>query len=191
MQHSFGSFSALEVSHKIISEHVKPGDFCIDATAGRGRDTVFLCGLAGNTGRVIAFDIQDDAIESTKKLVEAQGYAGMCTVIQDCHSNMTSYAGENSVSCITYNFGWLPAGDHHIFTRAETSIPSIEQGLRLLQNGGLMSLCIYYGRESGFEERDALLEYLKTIDSGSFTVLLSQFYNRANNPPIPVFIWKD
>lgn len=27
-----------------------------------------------------------------------------------------------------------------------------------------MSLCIYYGRDCGYEERDALLEFLETID---------------------------
>ncbi len=184
------SFSALQVAHRIIREHVKVGDFCIDATAGRGRDTVFLCSLAGETGRVLAFDIQEDAVESTKALLKNECYESIGSVVLDSHSNMGKYANDNEVSCITFNFGWLPAGNHDIFTHADTSIPAIEQGLKLLKKGGLMSLCIYYGGRSGFEERDALLEYLKTINSYEYTVILSQFYNRENNPPIPVFIWK-
>jgi len=90
-----------------------------------------------------------------------------------------------------FNFGWLPGGNHKIFTQPATSIAAIEQGLKLLKQGGIMSLCIYYGGESGFQERDALLEYLKTIDNRAYTVLVTQFYNRPNNPPIPVFITKD
>ena len=46
------SFSALEWAHKFIREHVKPGDLCIDATAGRGHDTALLCGLVGACDRL-------------------------------------------------------------------------------------------------------------------------------------------
>ena len=53
-----------------------------------------------------------------------------------------------------------------------------------------MSLCIYSGGDSGFEERDALLSYLKTLDSRKYLVILSSYYNRPNNPPIPVLIRK-
>ena len=53
-----------------------------------------------------------------------------------------------------------------------------------------MSLCVYYGGDSGFEEKDALMEYFRTIDSKQYTVLITEFANRPNNPPIPVFILK-
>ena len=55
----------------------------------------------------------------------------------------------------------------------------------------MMTLIIYYGRETGFEERDALLEYLPTIDSSRFTVIEMPFVNRPNCPPIPIIILKD
>lgn len=53
-----------------------------------------------------------------------------------------------------------------------------------------MSLCIYSGGDTGFEERDAILNYLKQLDPKQYMVLLSCYYNRPNNPPIPVFILK-
>ena len=53
-----------------------------------------------------------------------------------------------------------------------------------------MSLCIYSGGDSGFEERDTLLSYLKELDSKKYLVILSSYYNRPKNPPIPVLIWK-
>lgn len=184
------NFSALQIAHKIIAEHVKPGGFCIDATAGRGNDTVFLCSLVGENGKVLAFDIQEEAIQSAKALIKENNYESICSIYLDSHSNIGKYAQDGSVDCITFNLGWLPAGDHDIFTRAETTIPAIETGLKLLKKGGLMSICIYYGGRSGYEERDALLEYLKTLDNYEYTVILSQFYNRPNNPPMPVFIMK-
>lgn len=182
--------NTLGVAHKIIAEKVKTGDFCIDATAGRGNDTSFLCSLVGETGKVIAFDIQQDAVDSTKALLQSKGYDSIAQVFLDSHSNMDQYAQENSVDCITFNFGYLPGGDHNIFTTPATSIPAIEKGLKLLKQGGLMSLCVYYGGDSGFEEKNALMEYFRTIDSKQYTVLITEFANRPNNPPIPVFILK-
>ena len=57
-----------------ISLQVKPGDCCIDATMGNGHDTVLLCRCAGGTGRVLAFDIQPQALKNTKTAV-----GGRCT----------------------------------------------------------------------------------------------------------------
>ena len=53
-----------------------------------------------------------------------------------------------------------------------------------------MSLCIYSGGDSGFEERDAILEELKTLDGKKYLVIKSEYYNRPNNPPMPVMIIK-
>ncbi|MFQ9871932.1 MAG: tRNA (mnm(5)s(2)U34)-methyltransferase [Oscillospiraceae bacterium] len=89
-----------------------------------------------------------------------------------------------------FNFGWLPGGDHSIFTRAETSIAAIQQGMQLLGPDGVMSLCIYYGRDTGFAEKDALLEYVRNLDSRACTVIVHEFANRPNCPPIFVSIQK-
>ena len=103
---------------------------------------------------------------------------------------MANYLQPETVSCITFNFGWLPGGDHKIFTQPETSIAAINQGLELLKPDGIMSLCIYYGKDTGFAEKDALLEFLPTIDSQKYTVIINSFANRPNCPPIPVMIYK-
>ncbi len=184
-------FSALNIIHRVISEKVQPGDICIDATAGRGNDTLFLAKLVGETGHVTAFDIQQDAVDSTRELLAENGMSDRADVLLKSHSEMDEAAEENTVSCITFNFGWLPKGDHNVFTNKSTSIPAIEKGLKLLKSGGVMTLIIYYGRETGFEERDALLEYLPTIDSSRFTVIEMPFVNRPNCPPIPILILKD
>ena len=103
---------------------------------------------------------------------------------------MGLYAGECEVSCIVFNFGYLPGGDHNLSTKAETSIQAIHEGLRLLKKGGMMSLCIYSGGDSGFEERDAILEELKSLDAKQYLVMVTAYYNRPNHPPIPVMIVK-
>lgn len=184
------NYQITEWCHHFIREHVKAGDLCIDATAGNGNDTLLLCELVGEQGKVIAFDIQEEAVENTKKRLEERGISKRAEVLLESHTNMSRYAEADSVSCIVFNFGYLPGGDHSLATKKDTSIVAIHEGLRLLKKGGMMSLCIYSGGDSGFEERDAILEELKQLDPKRYLVILSEYYNRPNNPPIPVMIVK-
>lgn len=184
------NYQITEWCHQFIRDHVKEGDMCIDATAGNGNDTQLLCELVGKTGKVIAFDIQNAAVENTKKRLINAGLDERAEVYLDTHENMAKYVKDGCVSCITFNFGYLPGGDHSLATRKESSITAIYEGLRLLTKGGMMSLCIYSGGDSGFEERDAILEELKNLDGKRYLVIVSSYYNRPNNPPIPVLIIK-
>ena len=182
--------NALGFSHRFMAQYIRPGDLCIDGTAGRGRDTLFLAELAGPTGRVIAFDIQEEAVESTQALLSENGVTN-AEVILDSHSHMDRYAPAESVAGIMFNFGWLPGGDHHVFSRKETSMEAVQKALALLRPGGVMSLCIYYGKETGYDEKDALTAFLKTVDPERFTVVLCDFVNRRGEPPLAAFIWKE
>lgn len=182
--------NTLSLVHENLERFLRKGNTVIDATAGNGRDTVFLCGLVGEEGSVTAFDIQPQAIENTKKRLEENGWKN-ARVILDSHANMAQYVQEGTVDCIVFNLGWLPGGSHKIFTKADSTIAAIEAGFELLRPGGLMCVSIYYGGESGYEERDALLEYFKTVDANQYTVLITQFANRSGDPPIPVFILKE
>lgn len=183
-------YQITEWCHHFIRDHVKAGDCCIDATAGNGNDTLVLCEQVGENGKVFAFDIQEEAVNNTKKRLQEHGFTERAKVLLESHVNMKHYVEENSVSCITFNFGYLPGGDHALATRKETSIAAIYDGLTLLKKGGMMSLCIYSGGDSGFEERDAILEELKRLDGRKYLVIVSEYYNRPNNPPIPVLIIK-
>ena len=181
--------NTLGLVHEFLRQHVKEGALCIDATAGRGRDTALLCRLAGKEGRVLAFDIQQSAVDQTRALLEREGLSAQ--VILDSHAHMERYAQAETVDCVVFNFGRLPGGDPHIFTRAESSVAAIDAGLRLLRPGGVMAIALYYGKENGYEERDAVLEHLKTVDDRVYTVLSCQWSNRRGEPPLPVFIWRE
>lgn len=50
---------------------------------------------------------------------------------------MDVYAEEETVSCITFNLGYLPGGDHSVATRADSSIRAVESGLKLLKKADL------------------------------------------------------
>ena len=184
------SYQITEYVHHFLEEHITTGNICVDATMGNGNDTLKLCNLVGEQGKVYAFDIQKPALANTKNLLEKNKVIHIAELILDSHAHMADYIKESEVDCIVFNFGYLPSGDHNLATKADSSIEAITQGLGLLKKGGLMSLCIYSGGDSGFEERDALLTFLKELDSKKYLVILSCYYNRPNNPPIPVMIIK-
>lgn len=171
-----------------IKEQVKEGDFCIDATAGNGFDTLLLGTLCGETGHVLGFDIQEAALSHTRERLEKGCPFHNWELILDSHENMCSHAPQESVSCIVFNFGYLPGGDHALSTKPTSSLRALDASLSLLKKGGLLSLCIYSGGDTGFEERDSILDWLKNLDSRKYLVIKSDYYNRPNNPPIPVLV---
>lgn len=104
---------------------------------------------------------------------------------------MDKYAQKDSVSLIMFNLGYLPGGDHSLSTKADTTIEALEKGLNLLHEGGMISLLIYSGGDSGFEEKKQVLAWLRELPDDKYTVLVEAFYNKPNNPPLPVYILKN
>lgn len=183
----------------------KSSDHCIHAAfytaaghAGRhlyrcnngNNDTALLSQLAGKRGRVLAFDIQKQALEHTKERLKRDNCPENYQLLLESHENMDVYAEEETVSCITFNLGYLPGGDHSVATRADSSIRAVESGLKLLKKGGLMTLCIYSGGDTGYQERDEMLAFIRQLDPHKYLVILSEYANRPNDPPIPVLIIK-
>lgn len=184
------TFTITDWVHQIVAPYIKEGDLCIDATAGKGKDTLFLCERVGEKGQVLAFDIQKEAIRYTEERLEKAGLLHLASCICRGHEHMAEYALPETVSLILFNLGYLPGGDHKLATRADTTIRAATQGLSLLKKGGLMSICIYSGGDSGFSEKEAVLAWAKELPAGEYDVIGSPFLNKPNNPPLPLFIRK-
>ena len=112
-------------------------------------------------------------------------------VVLDSHANLEQYAEPGTVDCVVFNFGRLPGGDPAVFTRAETSVAALEASLRVLKPGGAVAIALYYGGANGYTERDAVMTWLETLDDRKFSVLRCDWANRRNDPPVPIFIWKE
>ena len=67
---------------------LRPGDTVVDATMGNGHDTLTLCRLVGETGRVYAFDVQETAVASTAARLREAGVADRATLIHAGHQHM-------------------------------------------------------------------------------------------------------
>lgn len=182
--------NSLELSHEYIKKVVKQGDIAVDATAGNGNDTLLLARLVGSTGKVYSFDIQEKAIIKTKEKLVHNDMDRRVKLIKDGHQNMGLYIKEKSIKAVMFNLGYLPGGDHSIATRAETTIPAIETAMGLIVQKGIITIVVYYGGDSGFDEKIRLLDYIESIDSKKFTVMKTEFVNQINCPPILIVIEK-
>lgn len=180
-------YQITEFCHQFLRDYIKEGDCCVDATCGNGNDTEFLCKMTGSGGKVYAFDIQEQAVRKTADRISAAGYSERASIFQVSHEKMGEYVKERA-SVIMFNFGYLPGGDHHMATEPRTSLKAVKAGMSLLRQGGVMSLCIYSGGDTGYEEKRILLEYLKGLDPGGWLVIVCDYYNRENDPPLPVFV---
>lgn len=177
------------ITEYFINTYIKPGDVAVDATAGNGNDTLKLCRSVTESGKVYAFDIQEFALCETKKKLEKENFAN-AKLICDSHSNMDKHITEK-VDCVVFNLGYLPGGDHSLQTRYTTTIEAIEKSLCLLKESGFISVTVYYGKNSGTEEKEMVLEYLKNLNHKLYTVTLHDFFNRPNNPPLTAIITKN
>ncbi len=172
-----------------INNFISAGDTAVDATAGNGNDTLKLCKAVGEKGLVFSFDIQKEAIAQTEKHLLENGYKN-AKLILDSHSNMDKYIF-SPVKSVIFNLGYLPGGDHSKHTKGKTTIEAIEKALGLICDDGFIAIMIYYGKNSGTEEKETVMHFLKNLDHKKYTVTIHDFFNRPNNPPITAIITKN
>jgi len=179
---------ALAEAHEWLHKVVRPGDIVVDATMGNGHDTTLLAGLVGPAGRVVAFDIQADALARTAARLEEAGLRDRCLLVHEGHEGMEGHLArvlpeDGTIRACVFNLGWLPGGDHAVGTHADTTIRAAESALARLDPQGMMLMVVYYGGRSGFAERDAVLAWAAALDCRRWTVRRTDFPNGANCPP--------
>lgn len=182
----------IQYAHQLLEQTVTKNDIVIDATCGNGNDTLFLSNLVGNNGHVYAFDIQKQAIESTKAKLQ-EHHKENITYIHDSHANLSSYISEDlkgKIGGAVFNLGYLPRSDKKIVTKGDTTVSAIEQLLEYIRTKGLIVIVIYHGHDGGKDEKNAVLSYVKQLDQKDFSVIRYGFINQVNNPPFVIAIEK-
>ena len=177
----------LAFSKKILKEVIDKNSIVVDATCGNGNDTLFLAQSAAK--KVYAFDIQQQAIDSTLKLLQANNCLEKCEVILDSHSNFDNYISE-PIKAVVFNLGYLPNADHSITTLADTTLLAIDKFLTNLEINGRIVIVVYWGHENGKIEKEALLNHLTKLDQKEVEVLSYQFINQKNNAPFVLALEK-
>lgn len=172
-------FLCAEALEKIVRE----GDRVIDATMGNGHDTLKLCLLCGETGHVDAFDIQEQAVESTKKLLRENSVLQRASLHLTGHEHMAEYVSE-AVRAAVFNLGWLPGGDKSVTTHWPTTRQAVISALGLLERYGVCIVCVYPGHEAGTEELTEIRRFLSGLRPQEYNVLEQNFINAGPGSPV-------
>lgn len=177
-----------DINKLYLEKIINKGDIVVDATMGNGYDTVFLSKLVGESGKVYSFDIQELALKSTSEKLEKESIKNV-ELILDGHENILNYVKEK-ISCVIFNLGYLPKGNHSIITKPNTTIKAINNSLNILKENGIVSICIYSGHVGGNEEKEEVYNFVRKINQNDFNVLHTKFINQINNPPELILIEK-
>ena len=142
-------------------------------------------------GRVLAFDVQPEAIRSTRtRLEQANVPAERYSLVCGSHADLLQYVQPGTADAVMFNFGWLPGADHAVFSTAQSSIPALQAALQAVRPGGIVSAILYSGAVIGSDEKQAVLRFLRALPLKSFTVLVCDFANWAETAPLPCLILK-
>jgi len=178
------------MAHRLIGEVIEDGDIVVDATAGNGHDTLFLARKVGPKGMVYAFDIQEEAILSTRRCLEYHNLLKKVKLIHDGHEKIKSYV-KAPVKAVMFNLGYLPSSNKKIITLPTTTIQALDSSLELLLKGGIITLVVYSGHKGGLEEKNAVEKFLSTLDKKKFTVAKYYYLNRDISSPFLLAVSKD
>jgi len=169
----------------LADNYVNKDSIVIDATCGNGNDTLYY---ANKCKFIYGFDIQQKAIENTRKLLEDNNISNY-KLILDSHSKMESYI-EEKADLILFNLGYLPSADKNITTLAESTIIALNSSLNLLNVDGLICIVIYYGHQAGKIERQKVLEFASQLDRSIYHTGFYTSPNQLNCPPEILLITK-
>lgn len=152
-------------AHELLGEVLSEGDLAIDATAGNGHDVAFLAEKVERSGKVYAFDLQNEAIEATARLLAEKGLENV--ELHQCgHERMDEVLPPEilgQVAAVTFNLGYLPGGDKSVVTQTATTRLALRLSMDSLRRGGVLVVVAYRGHPGGSEECDAVREELSSL----------------------------
>ena len=182
--------SAVQLCHEFLEMHLTPGGLFLDATCGNGNDTLFLCRVAGQNGRVLAMDIQQQAVDRMNRRLKEAGYDKIGRAVCYDHAKLAELVQPGKVDCVLFNFGWLPGAEHDVHSTADGSLPALRAALDALRPGGVLAAVLYSGKVIGDSEKRAALAFFKALPLTQYTVLVCEFANWAETAPLPCFVIK-
>lgn len=167
---------------------LKPGDTAVDATAGNGHDTLYLAKtiLTPTSGTLYAFDIQEDALKSTRNKIDTHLKECVHRVVylHQSHAHFPEYFKDLTIKLFIYNLGYLPGANKAITTLTDTTLTSIQQACSLLAPGGLISITCYPGHPEGALEEASLLKWSSTLGKETWSITHQRWLNRENAPSL-------
>ena len=139
-------------AHRFIDKVISKDLIAVDATAGNGYDTLYL---AQRAQTVIAFDIQPQAIETTRQRTRELANV---TLVLDSHAHLAHHL--QGMDLIVFNLGYLPHGDPSIITQTSSTLDALKAATGLLHDRGHLLITGYRGHPGGLDETLQAVAYL-------------------------------
>lgn len=170
----------LTTEKEFISRHIVRGGTAVDFTMGNGHDTLWLARAVGPAGKVYAFDIQQQALDSTARLLAENGVENV-RLIKASHHLAKDYVKEEI--CVgMFNLGWLPGGDKSVTTLHETTLPAITDAIGMLAPGGGLLIAVYPGHPEGEIEGRMITQTLSEYSRFQYTISCLKIVNSPASP---------
>lgn len=183
--------NAVAFAQHILLPYVQQANCLVDATAGNGYDTLYLAKNSPVSAKVWAFDLQSLAIEATKKRLQAEALAHKVTCLVESHENIGQVLPSNErIDVAMFNLGYLPTGNHHFTTKADTTIKALQNLMPYIGQNGIVSIAAYPGHEEGRREAQALHTFLAELDQKKYHVAKLQMLNQIHEPPVLFLLQK-
>ena len=172
----------LVFAKEILLERMGEDGTFVDFTMGNGHDTLYFAQYL-TKGHVYAFDIQAQAVENTRRLLEEYGVLDRVTLIHDSHSNVDQYVTEQ-IDAGVFNLGYLPGGDKTVTTLSDTTLQALEKAVNMLKTGGVIVVVIYPGHDEGTKEAKLVEEFCSKLDKHTYNTYKYHLLNKKNPPYI-------
>ena len=170
------------VAMTITRSYLREGDTAIDATCGNGNDTLTLAQATGMSGRILAIDLQEEAIHASRELLSANQIEN------------TEFICGSFVNLETYWRAWKERNEQDVAAEValapKDTLLAVQQALSIIAPGGIVTLVLYPGHEEGAREKDALLKFAEQLSTSRFHTAHVDFPNQKKNPPEILWITK-
>ena len=174
----------LSLQKQFILRHLKEGDTAVDFTMGNGYDTVFLSKTVGETGTVVAFDIQEAALSSTEQNLRKNECPDNWRLICASHDRAPEFI-KGKIKAGMFNLGYLPgAGKKELTTKRSSTLPAVKSAIDMLGEDSILLVAVYPGHPEGAAEGEELTQYFSTISRFKYSI--AQF-RMVNSPESPFF----
>lgn len=169
----------------LVQGYISEGDVVVDATCGNGYDTLRLAQLS--PAKLYAFDIQQEAVDATKKRLLEAGFAekledGAIEVICDSHEHLTDHV-KTFIQAAVFNLGYLPGADKGCTTSASSTMRAVRSCLSRLEPDGLVCITMYSGHPAGRQEKEHLLAFAENLDKRQWHCAYINLINQPAAPP--------
>jgi SAM-dependent methyltransferase len=176
----------IDLAHSFWRDILEENDLVIDATCGNGKDSLFLAQiLTPLKGTLFCIDIQERAVENTRKLLENElPTLSNIHFFKQSHESLPMIPPNLKLKLIVFNLGYLPSGDKSITTEVSSTLLSVSNALEVLAPGGLISITCYPGHAEGKKEQESLLTFLKDLDPLTWCFTTFFWSNRNASPSL-------